>query len=427
MTAIPFTAISGATSFEPWRATGRGPVLVACDGTPGADGALRAAMLLAADETREVEVFAVLEPMPLVTPEMGAVPWNATLETTRRATLLASVRDRVAELGDESWPIELATGDPAALIAERAFVRRASLIVLGLGHHAVVDRLLGSELALRVMRLARVPVLAVPERFDALPRRVVVAVDFSPQSVRATQLAGELLPRLDAVYLTHVTPRSAAEQALAGFSPDYRHEIEVALERMRAKLPAELPLEPVTLSGDPARSLLGFVQVTGAGMIAMGTQGLGFVHRLLAGSVATRVVRGAECAVLVVPRRAIGGLAEPAGNGWTIESSQDPIAWAERLSAFTRANAGRRARLEVDDPSMGAQALVEDYILRGVAYDPRDERVELMLAAGDGTAAHLSHTIGGVSAVDVLRDSRGRDHTLRVVRGDSQTLLTLSR
>ena len=76
---------------------------------------------------------------------------------------------------------------------------------------------------------------------------------------------------------------------------------------------------------------------------------------------------------------------------------------------------------------MGAQALVEDYILRGVAYDPRDERVELMLAAGDGGEAHLSHTVGSVTSVDVLRDARGRDHTLRVMRGDSQTLLTLLR
>ena len=427
MTAIPFTAIEGAVSRERSRDPRVGPVLVACDGSPGADGALRAAKLLAADEARDVEVFAVLEPMPVVAPEMGAVPWNATLEASRRAALLRGVRDRVSALGSSSWPIELATGDPAALIAERAFTSHASLIVLGLGHHAVVDRVLGGELALRVMRLARVPVLAVPARFDTLPTRVVVAVDFSPQSFRAAQMAGEILPQLDAMYLTHVTPRSAAEQALAGFSPGYREELEAALGRMRARLSAELPIEPVTLTGDPARSLLGFAQVTGAGMITIGTQGLGFVHRLLAGSVATRVVRGADCAVLVVPRRAVASIPEPAGNGWTVEAGTDPVMWGGRLFAFTQANAGRRARLEVDDPSLGAQALVEDYILRGVAYDPRDERVEVMLAAGEGTEAHLSHTIGGVTSVDVLRDARGRDHTLRVVRGDSQTLLTLLR
>ena len=427
MTAIPFTAISGATSREFTRNPRSGPVLVACDGSPGADGALRAAKLLAADEARDVEVIAVLEPMPVVAPEMGAVPWNATLEASRRAALLRLVRERVAALGDEKWPIELSMGDPAAVTAEHAFSRHASLIVLGLGHHSAIDRVFGGELALRVMRLARMPVLAVPGRFDTLPRRVVVAVDFSPQSVRAAHLAAELLPQLDAMYLTHVTPHSAAEQAMAGFSPSFREEIDASLARMRTRLPAELPVEPVTLTGDCARSLLGFAEVTGAGMIAMGTQGLGFVHRLLAGSVATRVVRGAECAVLVVPRRAVAAMPEPAGNGWTVEVGTDPISWSERLSKFTQANAGRRARLEVDDPAVGAQALVEDYILRGVAYDPRDERVELMLAAGDGGEAHLSHTVGSVTSVDVLRDARGRDHTLRVMRGDSQTLLTLLR
>jgi nucleotide-binding universal stress UspA family protein len=425
MTAISLPAVSGANWFEHLQGGRTGPLLVACDGTPGADGALRAARLLSAVIPRDVEVFSVLEPMPVAAPEAGTVPWNATLETSRRATLRRTIRGRVAELGDEQWPIELGTGDPAALIAERAFERRASLIVLGLGHHAVVDRFLGSELALRVMRLARVPVLAVPAGFDALPTRVVVAVDFSPQSLRATRLAGELLPRLDAVYLTHVTPRTVAEQALAGFNPRYREEIETALTRMQGKLPADLPTEPVTLTGDAARSLLGFAQVTGAGLIAMGTQGLGFVHRLLAGSVATRVVRGANCAVLVVPRRAVEGIREPAGSGWTLEAGTDPLGWNARLTAFTRANAGRRARLEVDDPELGAQAVVEDYIVRGVAYDPHDQRVEFMLAAGDGTQAHLSHTIGGVTSVDVLRDARGRDRTLRVQRGDSQTLLSL--
>ena len=421
---IQETVPAPALGFTPSVRTG--PVLVACDGTPGADGALRAARLLAQQTGATIEVYAVLDPMPVVAPEIGVVPWTADLEASRKAALLRGVRDRMAVVGEPTWNLELGTGDPATLIAQRAFERRASLILLGLGHHAMVDRLLGSELALRVMRVARQPVLAVPAKLETLPRRTLVAMDFSPQSVRAAQLALEVLPETEALYIAHVTPRSAMEQAMAGFTAAYRQEVDAALDRVRERLETRVPIETVTLSGDPARTLLGFAQVTGIGLIAMGTQGLGFVHRMLAGSVATRVVRGAECAVLVVPSRATVGFPERIGGGWTVESGSDPVWWTTRLQAFTQENAGRRARLEVDDPTLGAQALLEDYVVRGVAYDPRDGRVELMLAI-DGDTAHLTHSISGVTSIDVLRDAQGRDHTLRIVRGDAQTLLTLMR
>jgi hypothetical protein len=98
--------------------------------------------------------------------------------------------------------------------------------------------------------------------------------------------------------------------------------------------------------------------------------------------------------------------------------------WALRLDAFSRRNAGRRGTLEVDDPEIGAQAQEFDYPLLGAAYDPHDQRVELMFGEERGGCRHLTRGIAGVTGIDVLRDDHGRDLAIRIAHGTGQTLLT---
>ena len=97
--------------------------------------------------------------------------------------------------------------------------------------------------------------------------------------------------------------------------------------------------------------------------------------------------------------------------------------WAEGLQEFTIRNAGRYAALEVDGADIGAQAEDQDVPLRGVAFDPRDRRVEIMLGAQGTVEGHRTHSIGGVVAIDVLRGRDGRDHALRILHDTAQTLL----
>ncbi len=64
------------------------------------------------------------------------------------------------------------------------------------------------------------------------------------------------------------------------------------------------PDVPVTVAGtggDPAEEILGYAQRHPIDLIVVGTQGRTGVSRVLLGSVAERVVRGARCPVLVVP------------------------------------------------------------------------------------------------------------------------------
>jgi Family of unknown function (DUF5335) len=100
-------------------------------------------------------------------------------------------------------------------------------------------------------------------------------------------------------------------------------------------------------------------------------------------------------------------------------------AWTRVLKDFSRRNAGRATRLEIDDREFGAQWGELDLHLRGVAYEPRFRRVEIMLSEGSAPTDHLTHSIEGVSDVAVQQDGAGRDQTLRIAHPGGQTLLML--
>jgi hypothetical protein len=99
--------------------------------------------------------------------------------------------------------------------------------------------------------------------------------------------------------------------------------------------------------------------------------------------------------------------------------------WTRVLEAFTQRNAGRRTSLEVDAPGIGTRSQERDFQLQGVVYDPRDERIEIMLGGFEGVGPHLTHTVGDVEAVDLVTDSTGRDTALRIAQQSGQTLLRI--
>jgi hypothetical protein len=101
--------------------------------------------------------------------------------------------------------------------------------------------------------------------------------------------------------------------------------------------------------------------------------------------------------------------------------------WAPLLQDFTVRNLVRPTTLEVDDIELGAQAQEQDYPLLGVSYDPRDERVQVMVGDVASYARHVTRSIGGVDTIDVMTDEQGRDIALRIAHGAGQTLLTFTR
>jgi nucleotide-binding universal stress UspA family protein len=358
---------------------------------------------------------------------------SADVDAARRADARRAVIEQVKRWSDVETDeasladIELYDGDPAAVVTSVAHHASATMIVCGLGRHRVMDRVFGDETALRLIRMSDVPVLAVASGLTYAPRRIVVAVDFSETSLRAARLALEVAASSAMIYLAHVAPRDSTLYEWNAAGSSYKQDAGTALQRTREQLrvPDGMTVQRVLLQGDPAVELLAFAASVNADLIATGSHGHGFVARMLIGSVTTRIVRCSTCSVLTVPHAAAMTRArtrvEPA-----VVKAIPAVEWVEELNDFTRRNVGRRGTLEVDDPEIGAQAQQFDYPLLGASYDGHDERVQLMFGELGDVQRHLTRGIGGVTAIDVLRDDRGRDIALRILHGAGQTLLTFA-
>jgi nucleotide-binding universal stress UspA family protein len=408
------------------RAAKTSPVVVASDGRDQSDAALVAGGLLAGSDG--LRVVTVLKPMPIVSPE-AQLPMSADVEASRRAEAKRAVREQLGRVWDVPLDaaVEVYDGDPATMIANLAHESNASMIVCGLGRHRVMDRMFGDETALRLIRVAAVPVLAVGGQFAAAPARIVVAIDFTETSLRAARLALELAAPSATIYLAHVAPRDATLYDWNGWGSNYKQDAGEALQRMREQLrvPDDMIMQRVLLQGDPATEILAFAASVNADLIATGSHGHGFVARMLIGSVTTRILRCSTCSVLTVPHAAAMTRVRTTVEPPVIKTLQR-AEWAIQLDDFSRRNVGRRGVLEVDDPEIGAQAQENDYPFLGATYDHYDDRVELMVGELGDVQRHLTRSIGSVSSIDVLTNERGRDIALRIAHGVGQTLLTFA-
>jgi nucleotide-binding universal stress UspA family protein len=289
-------------------------IAVATDGSDAALGALRVAQALAERHEAVVEVVSVLEAIPirsLVSAETIALA-RRELEEAGLMALERQVAEQLATVGPEAaaWPLSIELGSAAPTIVRVARAKGATLIVLGLGRHALADRWLGTETALRVMRLAHLPVLAVPAGARELPASALAAVDFSEFSRDAIDTALHLLRPRGTLHLAHVfwsatreTPWAGGLDWLESVKKQTRLELEEYAQALETSADVRVPTH--YLAGDPGRELLRLAGTLGVEMIVAGSHGAGFFGRILMGSVSRRLVRGATCSVLIAPPRTV--------------------------------------------------------------------------------------------------------------------------
>ena len=138
-------------------------------------------------------------------------------------------------------------------------------------------------------------------------RTVVVACDFSPASEAAIDLVIAMGEQLDQprVVLTHAffVPIDLEALSVIGVSPVFETVATEGRQRLRAcrqRVEAcGLVCEVVAARGEPAAVILDVARSHDADLIVMGTTGRGAMSRMLLGSQAERVLRSAECPVIV--------------------------------------------------------------------------------------------------------------------------------
>lgn len=139
-------------------------------------------------------------------------------------------------------------------------------------------------------------------------RTIVVAMDFSPASLRALELARDLAEAAGPAHiiLVHgyfVPPDIEAfagagiSDFLADLSERATRDLEAALKGLQD---AGISSEYMALHGSPDRVIPQLAADKNADLIVMGTHGRTGLSRLALGSVAERVVQTAPCPVLTV-------------------------------------------------------------------------------------------------------------------------------
>jgi nucleotide-binding universal stress UspA family protein len=303
-------------------------ILLACHGGESSEGAVRVAKALSVRTGCGIDVVAVLPPPAPTDYGYGPVfiP-DATTEAVLEEKLLNDVQQQLVRGGLGTLEAKLAIGTPASAITEAAITDGASLIVVGLGPHHFADRALGGETALQLAQVASTPVLAVPAGATALPRRIVAAVDYSTSSLSAARIAASMLREGDTIEVVHVLHEAGTEARTVGIDPGRRlAEIASTLER-----PAGVLTTWHTLDQDPARALLEYLNTSRAELVALGSHGYGMWKRLLMGSVASKVLRLAQCAVLVVPARSIMPATEKLAVGTGMTEVGDRLATVQTV------------------------------------------------------------------------------------------------
>ena len=216
----------------------------------------------------------------------------------------------VARDGGELEVVHVEKGSPADTLHALAERGDADLVVLGSTHHAAFGSVAPGSVAEQLLHGARCRLVIAPKGYseedhsqDRL-RVVGVGYDGMAESQAALDEAATLARKFGASMrvvgvMTPAPPMGAAAAAQVGAEagPDF----QTRLHRAVAELEPELRALPVVVKGDPVERLLEAAEM-GLDLLVLGSRGFGPVMRLLIGSVSSRVIRGAPCPVMVVPR-----------------------------------------------------------------------------------------------------------------------------
>src|SRR5215203_4141144 len=144
---------------------------------------------------------------------------------------------------------------------------------------------------------------------NGFPRMVLLATDGSEDAALAARAAADLSKETGSeLHMVHVLPQFP-RHAYPGITPEvYSYAVEKAYEVARNLLDEEVKrvedgggrvAETHARRGRFVAEILDLAEEIGAGLILMGSRGLGPIKRLLLGSVAEGVVHHAPCPVLV--------------------------------------------------------------------------------------------------------------------------------
>jgi len=276
-------------------------ILVAVDGSDSSLHALHQAMALARAEKGAITVISVA---PSYTGDLSLVGVRENVNDMILAPHQKAL-DEALETANKS-DIRIRTileiGDPLEKIVEIAEDLNSDLIVVGVRGGNPTRTVIMGSVAARVIGFSHVDVLTAPMNSEINLDRILLAVDGSRSSDRATSVAFEL----QLSYGSKLVVLSVAD------IPSHLYGLDVNVAERMLKEAREILdpilinanehdvlIEPIFREGDPAAIINQTAIEKQIGLTIIGSHGRTGLKRLLMGSVAERVIGHAPCPVLV--------------------------------------------------------------------------------------------------------------------------------
>ncbi len=291
--------------------------MLATDGSPESGRAARMATELSNRLGSEMHLVYV-EPMPSVygVPERAIYApdtQNYLEEVERHAQeRLGEEAAKIREYGGEVVAAHPKAGRPDAEIVRLAEELDAGLVIVGSHGFGPFKRVLLGSVSDSVVRHANTSVLVARGEEDRLPGRVLLAIDGSKESHLATRAAAEVAGAGSELHVLFVleTAQLLPQMPYPGFeaweTSGTVEEAEQNARRLLSRISERVEAgggtvkEPHLAVGKPDKEIIGLAEELDAGLVVLGSRGLGAVGRVLLGSVSDSVVRHALSSVLVV-------------------------------------------------------------------------------------------------------------------------------
>lgn len=300
--------------------TGPTTILAAIDLQAGSEIVLGRAIELAGLHCARLVVLHVLEGESLVqAAAVSGLRESELLERLERQTRarLESLSGSGSGALDRGFPLtavlEIGFGSPYRAVLRTIGERNADLVVIGPGvRRSLGEAILGST-ADRVIRMAGIPVLVARGQPQQPYRRVVVAVDFCAPSEAAARQARSLAPRAT-LQLVHAVdlPRSfetalvragTSRAGIERFRSTRLARARTDMAEFAQRLALSGRVSQRVVRGVPEAVLVRMSRDGRAQLLAIGPHSGQSVRKAFLGSVTQRILRHADCDVLVASAR----------------------------------------------------------------------------------------------------------------------------
>ena len=296
-------------------------IVVPLDGSAFGERALPAAVALARRSDAVLELVHAREPAASASGAPVPDPRFDDEEEQLVRSRVSSLADALArDAGLRVRPVFL-NGDVAAAVQAYVAERGADLIVMTSHGRGGLSRAWLGSVADQLVRRSTAPLLVVradgqgmPGAAEPLFRRVLVPLDGSPRAEEVLAHAAALgTPGVTEYLLLNVfTPRPSTDLFPSDATLVDREEVARHLQEVQARGDAYLARVAdsfreigarvttyTTLRGQAGPAILEFAREHGADLIVLSTRVRSAAERLLIGSVADKVLRGADVPVLL--------------------------------------------------------------------------------------------------------------------------------